>query len=375
MSLRFWLPAVLIFFFLWFWRLEANLPKNLEDGQRIRITGMLEGQPQSIGNSQTFLLERIKIRTYRFPEYQWGDNLVVTGRIKIRESRFLREYWLEEPEIEKQDIKILRYKDIKSKVIGTIFTFKERVVGIYRRSLPEPAASLLAGIVLGEKSALPSDFWQALRKTGTLHIVVASGANISFLAGFLMAILPFLLSRRFAYLLTVVLIWFYVFLAGAQAPIFRAGIMGTLAYFGLSLGKRKEAVRALIFAAGFLLLFRPLSLFDLGFQLSFAATLGIILFGGRNWGLIAKLPGGVNQALKTTLSAQVFTLPIITLNFGTLPWLSPAVNILVYWTVPILMALGAAAGIFGLVWEPAGKFFCLVAYPVLEYFIRAVELF
>lgn len=373
MKLKFLLLAV--FGFVWFLRFQTALPKNLKEGQRVRISGTLGSEPEVLGGYQSFSLVGIRVKAERFPEFHWGDNLAVTGRIKIQEGLFLREYWLEEPRIEKQDIKISRYKDIKSRVIGTIFSFRERIVSGYRRSLPEPAASLLAGIVLGEKSALPSDFWQALRKTGTLHIVVASGANITFLAGFLMAVLPFLLSRKFAYLLTIILIWFYVFLAGGGAPIFRAGIMGTIAYFGLSLGKKGEALGALIFAAGFLLLLRPLSLFDLGFQLSFAVTLGIILLGNQSWGLIAKLPGGVKQALKTTLSAQVFTLPIITLNFGTLPWLSPVANILVYWTVPILMGLGAAAGVAGLVWEPAGRLFCLLSFPLLEYFIKTVKIF
>jgi competence protein ComEC len=329
-----------------------------------------------VGNSQTFFLEGIKIKTYRYPEYQWGDRLVVTGRVKINnESRFYREYLLEGPEIERKDIGILRYEDIKSRLLRPIFSFKDRMVGIYRRSLPEPAASLLAGIVLGEKSALPSAFWQALRKTGTLHIVVASGANINFFAGFLMAILPFLFSRKLAYLITVVLIWFYVVLAGGEAPIFRAGVMGTIAYFGLTLGRTSEGIRTLLLAALILLLLRPLSLFDLGFQLSFAATLGIILFSNQNWGVIEKLGKRLGRVLKTTLSAQVFTLPIIFLNFGTFPWLSPLVNLLVYWTIPVLMSLGAAAGILGLVWEPLGNFFCFLSYPLLEYFVKIVEIF
>ena len=369
------LTAILVFL-VWFWRLETSLPKGLKEGQKIRIAATLESQPQFVGNSQTFFLEGIKIKTYRYPEYQWGDRLVVTGRVKINnESRFYREYLLEGPEIERKDIGILRYEDIKSRLLRPIFSFKDRMVGIYRRSLPEPAASLLAGIVLGEKSALPSAFWQALRKTGTLHIVVASGANINFFAGFLMAILPFLFSRKLAYLITVVLIWFYVVLAGGEAPIFRAGVMGTIAYFGLTLGRTSEGIRTLLLAALILLLLRPLSLFDLGFQLSFAATLGIILFSNQNWGVIEKLGKRLGRVLKTTLSAQVFTLPIIFLNFGTFPWLSPLVNLLVYWTIPVLMSLGAAAGILGLVWEPLGNFFCFLSYPLLEYFVKIVEIF
>jgi len=449
MKLKFGLAF--IFFLLWFFRYQNALPKELQEGQKIRITATLETEPQLLGNSQRFELAGIKIKARRFPEFHWGDRLVVTGQLKvIQRNRFYREYWLEWPEIDLSSLGNLGDLSFKARFFSSVFSLKQRLVSTYRRSLPEPHASLLAGIVLGEKSALPTDFWQALKKTGTLHIVVASGANITFLAGFLMGILPLLFSRQLAYLVMSVLIWFYVVLAGAEAPVVRAGMMGTIAFFGLLLGKRGEAVKSLLIAAVVLLLVRPLSLFDLGFQLSFAATLGIILFShceiklaegaslrilrtlvrstlfrssrippgsvladeanknqsrlpkrkppafrlsstsktsvlgealfsNQTWGVIEKLPKGLKSALKTTLSAQIFTTPIIFLNFLNplnplnslnFVWLSPLVNVLVYWTIPFLMALGSAAGILGLFWEPLGRLFCFLAYPLLEYFVK-----
>ena len=374
--MRPWLSAVFVFFLLWLYRFQAVLPKNLQEGQKIRITATLREEPQAYSNSQRFTLAGIKIRTERFPEYHWGDSLVVTGEVKVvQRNRFFREYWLDWPEISYLPLFPRFSPIIPASLFSPVFSLKSRLVSIYRVSLPEPHASLLAGIVLGEKSALPSAFWRALKKTGTLHIVVASGSNITFLAGFLMGILPLLFSRRLAYIVTSALIWFYVVLAGAEVPIFRAGIMGTIAFFGMSLGKMREAIRGLLIAATALLLIRPLSLFNLGFQLSFAATLGIIMFGSRNWGVLEKLPKGLVESLKTTLSAQVFTAPIIILAFGAFPLLSPLANILVYWTIPPIMGLGAAAGILGLLGESLGKMFCLLVYPLLEYFVRVVEFF
>lgn len=372
-----WLLAIVIFFLLWLYRFQNALPRGLLEGQKIRIAASLREEPQFYGQSQRFTLAGIKIKTPRFPEYHWGDRLVVTGEVKVvQRNRFYREYWLEWPETQLAfPNSLITLISPISPITPKILSFKSRFVSTFRQSLPEPHASLLAGIVLGEKLALPTAFWRALKKTGTLHIVVASGSNITFLAGFLMGILPLLFSRKLAYAVTSALIWFYVVLAGAEAPIFRAGVMGTIAYFGMSLGKTKEAVKGLLVAAIVLLLIRPLSFFDLGFQLSFAATLGIILFSSLDWKVIKKLPKGLGEALRTTISAQIFTAPIIILAFGTFPLLSPLVNILVYWTIPPIMGLGALAGLLGLIRESLGRTFCLLSYPLLEYFIRVVEFF
>jgi len=374
MKSGFWLLLATIFLLLWFYRYQHALPKSLQTDQKIRITATLREEPQVDVSSQRFNLAGIRIKTGRVPEYRWGDKLVAEGEVRaVSRNRFYQEYYLDRPEIKKSSIG--KTGSINTRIFRAVFNFKKRIVSSYRTSLPEPHASLLAGIVLGEKASLPSGFWQSLKKTGTLHIVVASGSNIAFLVGFLMTTLPFLFSRKFSYIVASTLIWFYVVMAGAEAPIFRAGIMGTITYLGLSVGKNKEALRGLLVAGVVLLLARPLSLFNAGFQLSFGATLGIIILGSRKWGVIEKLSDGLKEALKTTLSAQIFTAPIIFLNFGGLSLLSPLTNILVYWTIPVLMIFGGIGGVLSLVWLPAGKLFYFLAYPLLEYFVKVVEVF
>jgi len=368
-----WLPLATIFLLLWFYRYQHTLPKDMQTDQKIRITATLREEPQVDASFQKFSLAGIRIKADRMPEYHWGDKLVVEGGVRaVSRNRFYQEYYLDRPEIKISSTSRAGSTSRNTRIFRAVFNFKKRIVSSYRTSLPEPHAGLLAGIVLGEKASLPSGFWQSLKKTGTLHIVVASGSNIAFLVSFLMMTLPFLFSRKLSYIVASTLIWFYVVMAGAEAPIFRAGIMGTITYLGLSLGKNKEALRGLLVAGVVLLLARPLSIFNAGFQLSFGATLGIIIFGTRKWGVIEKLSGGLKEALKTTLSAQVFTAPIIFLNFGGLSLLSPLTNILVYWTIPILMIFGGIGGVLSLIWPSAGKLFYFLAYPLLEYFVRII---
>jgi len=363
--LRVGLVAVMVSL-LWFWRFETSLPKGLKAGQKVRITGVLSAETQVLGNLQKFALAGVKVRTSRFPEYHWGDRLVVTGQVKIgKQNWLLTEYLLEWPKIEEVSPTFR---------ISPITSFREKLVNIYRQNLPEPYASLLGGIVLGEKSSLPQDFYQALKKTGTMHLVVASGANIAFFAGHLMFFLPFLINRRLSYILTITAIWFYVLLAGGEAPVLRAGIMGTIGYFGLSLGREKESLVALLLAGLILLLLWPRSLFDLGFQLSFAATAGIILLAGRKWGMAEKLPAQIRVSLKTTLAAQALTTPIIFLSFGTYPLISPVANLAVFWTIPYLMLFGFLAVAFGLLLPFLGRALALLSFPLLFYFVKVIEL-
>jgi len=191
--------------------------------------------------------------------------------------------------------------------------------------------------------------------------------------------LEIFLNRKLAVLLAFLGIWFYVILAGWEAPVVRAGIMGSLAFIAQGLGKEKAAIRGLILAGGLMLFINPNYLFDLGFQLSFAATAGILLVYPKLKSLkkarrIFALPG-FGDNLASTLSAQLLTLPIMIFNFGGVNPISPLVNAFVLWTIQWIMAIGAIAGLFGLFNPTLGQIICLPAYVLLTFFIKTVELF
>jgi competence protein ComEC len=367
------IALLLVLLFSLRWKTLPGLP-DFKPGQEIRVSGFLRQEPKIIGSSQRFSLAGIEIKTQRFPEYHYGDYLLVVGTL----TKSLTNKWeLDYPEISKTQP--VQKRGIEQEILASISGLRRRIERIYRFSLPEPQASLMTGIVLGTKSGFPYDFYQALKRTGTLHVVVASGMNITIFAGVLVPFLAFFLHRRLALIIGFLGVWFYVILAGLEAPVVRAGIMGSLAFLGVGLGREKEAIRGLVLAGMLMVFINPLYVFDLGFQLSFAATAGILLVYPKIKTLrltrsLFKLPL-FGDELAVTLAAQSLTVPIMVFSLGWFNPLSPLVNALVLWTIPYVMGIGALGGVLGLVNQELGRIFCLPAWPLLTYFVEAVKLF
>lgn len=260
-------------------------------------------------------------------------------------------------------------------------------VSIINQSLPEPHASLLAGMIFGAKySKLPEELYSALIRTGTLHVVALSGTNVTILVR-LVEKLTIAASRKKAFLLTIGLICGFVLLVGFDPPIVRAAIMGGIAAVGDFAGKRKYGILSLLFAAGLMLLIWPEWLFSLSFQLSFLATLGIILFDFKEGkktietekiGVIReiyiKAGRTFTENLRTTLAAQIFITPLLIYNFGRLSLIAPLSNALSLWSVEFITVAGIAVSLGGLVWAPAGRVIGWVSWVFLEYFILVVNL-
>src|SRR3990170_5470578 len=108
---------------------------------------------------------------------------------------------------------------------------RESIAAFIRSGLPEPQASLLLGIILGIKSGFPPDFYEALRVTGTLHVVVVSGFNISVVINTLARSLVFV-PPKIRFFMTLTFLIAFVFLVGANPPVVRAAIMGSIALLG-----------------------------------------------------------------------------------------------------------------------------------------------
>lgn len=153
---------------------------------------------------------------------------------------------------------------------------RENLLFIADRCLPPTHAGLLAGIVLGTRVKMDNDFYQALVSTGTMHVVAASGFNINVVAKSLFQITSVLFPRKLAISFSFMGIIFYTFLAGATEPVVRAAIMGGLAFGAQALGREYEAKRALIVSAVLMLAFSPSLISNVSFQLSVAATAGIL---------------------------------------------------------------------------------------------------
>ncbi len=239
------------------------------------------------------------------------------------------------------------------------------------RALPEPESSLAAGLLLGGDGRLPAETKNDFRAAGLAHIVAVSGYNISIIATYLLLIgIAFFLPRRkaavFAFLGTLA----FVFISGSPPSALRAIGMASVLILAWLLGRRYASLHALLFAAVVMLVCNPLlARHDIGFLLSFLATVGIVLaspFIGRSLRNVRPLPRVFLEAFLLTVSAEIFILPIVFSNFGHFSLAAFPANAMLLPFIPIAMLLSFLTGIAGMVSDTLGTIFGFPAYASLH---------
>jgi competence protein ComEC len=234
------------------------------------------------------------------------------------------------------------------------------------RWLPGDTGPLASGILLGGNEGLSKKAKQAFIRSGIMHITAASGYNVTVVAGWMMALGIRFTGRRKAIWLGVVGTFIYMYLAGLSTAVIRAGVMAVLTLLASFWGRKADAGWTLILTSGLMLCVNPGWIADIGFQLSVAATAGLV------W--INTVPGkSLLSDFKTTVVAQITTMPLILHHFGSLSVVSPMVNGAVLWAVPPVMQISALASVAGIIWEPAGGILALLAWPLLTFMVRVVE--
>jgi len=245
--------------------------------------------------------------------------------------------------------------------------------------LPEPQASLLNGIVFGVPFRADYQFYQQLKAVGIVHIVVLSGMNITMLAA-IIATLTRQLGKKISVALTIATIVLFILFVGPQPPIIRAGFMGVLSLIGIIYGRKSIALYSLCLSAIFIAIFWPQWLTTISFQLSYAATLGLIIFGSRSTtNSVDKHPSGLiaylKDELRTSLSAQALTVPLIFYYFRQISFISPVTNVLVAWLIAPLMILGLLTAILGKIFWFMGVIPAYMSYILLTWIVWVVKIF
>lgn len=270
-----------------------------------------------------------------------------------------------------------------------IADFRSLLEGIGSRLLPEPQSALLLGIVLGSQQQVSSEFYEALRQSGTLHIIVASGMNVTILGKVVLSLMLKRFRRGWAVSVSLVCILIYTFLAGSEPPIVRAAIMGSVAFTAQVFGRQYWAGWALFLAAAGMVLLSPGQLFQIGFQLSLSATAGLLfvspwlliqiekIIGRFQTGapLLARVSNLIKTDLVETTSAQLAVFPLLMTYFGQFNLLAVIPNILVGFLVPVLMRWGGGLFFVGLIWEQLARLAALIVWVPLTYMAGVIELF
>lgn len=245
------------------------------------------------------------------------------------------------------------------------------------RIFGEPHGTLLAGLLLGESSFSP-EWDERFSITGTTHIVAASGYNVAIVSFLLFGFLTFIgIRRQQAFWVLLLGITLYVLLAGAEAAIVRAGIMGGIILLARHVGRKAKMDIVLLLTASIMLMVNPYLLrYDVGFQLSMASTVALIYIAPGLMERLQFLPEAyaVRESVAATLSATLFSLPFIILSFGSISVIGIVANVFILPLIPYAMLFGAIAVVSGMVSRSIGIAISLVSWVVLSLILLIIYL-
>jgi competence protein ComEC len=273
--------------------------------------------------------------------------------------------------------------------IRGLYAVKEKALITVYRIFPDPEASLLAGILLGVDNGLPKNLEDDFKNTGTAHIIAISGFNISLITAILLAAFGRLLGRTRGAMFAGAGILLYTLLVGADASVVRAAAMGITALLARHFGRRQDGLNILFVVAAGMNAINPRYIEDVGFQLSFFATLGLILYAEPLAKFAERLLSSfklqpqtmqktshlISDFILLTLAAQITTLPIMAFHFGRLSLISFIANPFILPAQPPVMILGGLAVISGMLLQPLGQLLAFITWPFVSYTIHMVELF
>ncbi len=245
-----------------------------------------------------------------------------------------------------------------------------------RGVLPEPHGALLSAILVGKRSALPGDLRADFLASGLIHVVAISGFNITLVALAVRRMAGWLIGR-YSVLLAMLALPLYAALAGGEPSVVRATLMGELILLAWLLGRDTDALVALAVAALAIVLVDPSALADVGFQLSFAGSLGLVVIapGVSEW-LTARtrLPRLAAEPLAVTATASLMVTPIIAHTFERLQLAAIPANLLALAAPVWIMLTGAPVAVWAATAWPFGEVLAWAAWVPLEYLIQASRL-
>lgn len=323
----------------------------------------------------------VLISLNKYPQYKYGDRIKVIGELSapgefngFNYGNYLSRYGVYSV-VYRPSVYIVDTGNGNIFWSGMIYLqgqFMDRI----NRLFPEPHASFEAGLLIGARKGIPEGLMEKFNITGLTHIIAISGYNITIIIVFVMWALSFL-PRKTSFIIAIISIILFTLFVGASPAVVRASIMGILGLLALNSGRQNNIHITILFTAFFMVLWNPkIMWWDVGFQLSFMAVLGLIyaapLF--EKYSKILPEAFGAREAILMTISAQVMALPIIVYNFERLSIVSPIANLLVAFALPPAMLFGFIAVLISFIFFPIAQIFAYITWGILSYIILVIEL-
>lgn len=317
---------------------------------------------------------KVLIRLPNFPRYGVGDVLKICGTLNEPENfddfdykKFLKNKGVYGILEAGSVVYVKKEKSIRV----YLYDFKKNLINILEKYMIEPQVSLLAGILLGEDRVFSEEFEKYVRNSGTSHIVAASGYNITILILMVDKVFQFL-DKKKRNILSLLIIWSFCLMSGLSASITRASIMGSLTLIGKLFGRYQSIHRSLVIGIWLFIFFSPVIIFDVGFQLSILATVGLIYLSPSIENFLDKKKINEGSMFKeytlTTISCTLSTLPVSISSFGTFSLIGILANTLILPVLESTMLWGFLGLIFRVISKSISKIFFAVSFVQLKYF-------
>lgn len=327
----------------------------------------------------------LRVSLPMYSQVNYGDALILEGKLETPKdfNNFSYSSFLAKDDIfsllDNPSMRLIT-KDAGYPLYSFLYALRQYTDRQIALVFPGTDGALLSGLILGERKSLPPDLLANLQRTGLTHIVALSGFNITIIIAFLAGVILKRCRRSIRFVLSALFVILFTILVGATPSVVRASCMGLLGLFAFLVGRRSQALSLLLFALAFLTLLHPLSLvLDIGFQLSFLATLGLIVVSPLLQAWMHRVPSffSLKEILITTLSAQIAVVPFLLLHFEQLSLISPLTNILVLSVIPVTMLIGSLAVFFSFI--PFTFIFAkvigFVAWLLLRYIMGVIDFF
>jgi competence protein ComEC len=326
-----------------------------------------------------------------YPEYRYGENILVEGIIEDTFSLDNAEYTAY---LARQDVfSFMEYPEITvtgysgNAFLSWLYSTKQAINRSLARILPEPQAALAQGIVTGSRSNIPVNLKEAFSSTGTTHLLAISGVNLTIVAGILSTWALRIIGRRYhIYIwITACIVFLYSWLTGLQPPVVRAAVMVSFFLAANLFGRQKSGIIALLLTAVIMTAINPELLFDASTQMSFLAMTGLIIItpslqqGGQN--IVERivpdnkfrvyLEGGIDS-LTISLGAMITTWPLVAYYFDVFSWIGPLATFLALPVIPAIIITSMIAGGLGLFVFPLAQIAGMLAWLPLSYLLLVV---
>ena len=263
-----------------------------------------------------------------------------------------------------------------------IYSIQKNIINLLGQYFPSDELGIILGMIIGNTSYISEEVENNFKISGITHLLAVSGSNISYIIIFTKFLFNKILGKKIANYVVIVILVIYMLVVGTTPSVVRATIMGIIIILADILLRKNNIYASISLSALIILLYNPLTIFDIGFILSFGGTLGIVLLYEKIKNLIFEKVLIENHILKyivetfsVTLAAQLILLPIIAYNFNSISVVSIVVNLIVVPFSGFLTIIAILTYIVGVFFYPIGKFLSYIVFIFSKIIILVADVF